>query len=253
MDFSSALKVIGQSADTLQSVLGLFDFMPNIYFYIKDRNLRFLWMNEPLRLHLGANSVAECVGKEDSDFFSPDLVFLYHQEDESVIASRRPLLNQPWIVPERKGQPKWFLSTKIPLFDTDGNVVVLAGIMQNLAHGFEITSPLSEMHTVIDYILEHYHEPITINTLASLTFLSTRQFERRFHGLFHMSPGEYIQKVRIDVAMRLLMESDLSVTQIAQRCGFYDNSHFTRQFKRKIGDSPIQFRKKIAKTLSPAS
>lgn len=246
MNVCDALRVIGQSADALQAILGLFDFTPNLYFYIKDKNLRFLWMNKPLRQHLGAENVVDCIGKRDSDFFSSDLVFLYHQEDKAVIASRRPLLNQPWIVPEQKGQKKWFLSSKIPLFDAGGNVVVLAGIMQNLAHDFEISHPLGEMRMVIDYIVEHYHEQINIETLASLTFLSIRQFERRFQKLFHMSPGEFILKVRIDAAVRLLIESDFSVTQIAQQCGFYDNSHFTRQFKRKMEDSPIQFRKKFS-------
>ena len=246
MYFSDALNVIGQSADVLHTILGLFDFTPNIYFFIKDRKQRFLWMNEPLRRHLGVSSIEKCVGKMDSDFFSPDLVFRYHQEDDTVIASRCPLLNQPWIVPERKSRPKWFLSSKIPLFDADGNVVALAGIMQNLSHDFEIVNPFGEIRTVVDYIVEHYYERLSIETLASQAFLSSRHFERRFRSLFHMSPGEFILKVRIDAAVRLLLESELSVTQIALQCGFYDNSHFTRQFKTKMGISPIQFRKKFS-------
>ena len=220
--------------------------MPNIFFYIKDKNRRFLWMNEPLRQHVGAKSLAECVGKEDADFFSPDLVFLYHREDDEVFSSRSPLLNRPWIVPERKGRSKWFLSSKIPMLDTGGNVVALAGIMQNLAHEFEIAQPLDEMQAVVDHVIEHYHERIDMETLASLTFLSVRQFERRFRNLFHSSPGEFILKVRIDAAARLLLESDFSITQIALQCGFYDNSHFTRLFKKKLGDSPSQFRKKFS-------
>ena len=203
-------------------------------------------MNEPLRQHLGVSNIAECLGKNDSDFFSSDLVFLYHQEDDAVIASRRPLLHQPWIVPERKKQPKWFLSSKIPLFDAAGNVIVLAGIMQNLTHDFEIAHPFGEVRTVVDYIIEHYNERIDIETLASKTFLSPRQFERRFQSLFHMSPGKFILKVRVDAAVRLLIESESSVTQIALQCGFYDNSHFTRQFKHWMGISPIQFRKQFS-------
>jgi len=245
MNLSDALDVIGQSNDSLQSVLRLFDFMPNTYFYIKDKNRRFLWMNEPLRQHVGASSLAECLGKEDADFFSPDLVFLYHREDDEVFASRCPILNRPWIVPERKGRSKWFLSSKIPMLGRGNEVVALTGIMQNLAHEFEIAHPLGEMQAVVDHVIEHYHERISMETLASLAFLSVRQFERRFRSLFHSSPGEFILKVRIDAATRLLMESDLSITQIAILCGFYDNSHFTRLFKKKMGDSPIQFRKKL--------
>jgi len=245
MNLADALETIGQSASTLLGVLGLFDYTQNIYFYIKDSNRRFLWMNEPLRRHLGANGMAECLGKEDHDFFSPDLVFRYHQEDNAVIASRRPLLNQPWLVPERKERPKWFLSSKIPLFDSEGKVVALAGIMQNLAHDFTVGHPFGEMQTVIDYIVEHYHERISVEQLASLIFLSPRQFQRRFRYLFHVSPGEFILKVRLDAAVRLLVESESSVTQIAHQCGFFDNSHFTRQFKSKMAISPIQFRKKF--------
>ena len=132
------------------------------------------------------------------------------------------------------------------MLDAEGNVVALAGIMQNLTHDFEIVHPLGEIRTVVDYIVEHYHERISIETLASQAFLSSRQFERRFQSLFRMSPGEFILKVRIDAAARFLIESELSVTQIAQQCGFYDNSHFTRQFKSKMGISPNQFRKKFS-------
>jgi len=245
MNFSDAIDVIGQSSDSLQSILGLFDFMPNIYFYIKDRNRNFLWMNRPLRQLVGINGLDECVGKKDSDFFSPDLVFLYHREDDEVLMSRSPLLNKPWIVPERKGRPKWFLSSKIPLIDTNGTIFALAGIMWDLAHELDISQPLDDMRTVVDHIFEHYHERINLDTLASLVFLSPRQFERRFRNLFHSSPGEFILKVRVDAAIRLLMESKFSVTEIAVRCGFYDNSHFTRQFKKKMGVSPVQFRKKF--------
>ena len=245
MNIDEALSVIGQSADSLQPLLGLFDFTPGIYFYVKDRNGYFLWMNKPLREHLGITGIADCVGKGDTDFFSSDLVFLYHQEDATVIESRRPLLYQPWLVPEHKGLPKWFLSSKIPLFDTNDTVVALAGIMWDLAHKLNISQPFDDMKTVVDHIFEHYDERISLETLASLTFLSPRQFERRFRSLLHSSPTEFILKTRIDAAARLLVESKLSVTEIALRCGFYDNSHFTRQFKKKMGVSPTQFRKKF--------
>jgi len=202
-------------------------------------------MNGPLRQLVGVNSLEECVGKQDSDFFSPDLVFLYHREDDEVFMLRSPLLNRPWIVPGQKGHPKWFLSSKIPLIDTHGTIFALAGIMWDLAHELDLSRPFDDMRAVVDHIFEHYHERINLDTLASLVFLSPRQFERRFRSLFHSSPSEFILKVRVDAAIRFLMESQFSVTEIAMRCGFYDNSHFTRQFKKKMGVSPIQFRKKF--------
>lgn len=202
-------------------------------------------MNRPLREHLGIGTVADCLGKGDSDFFSSDLVFLYRQEDDAVVVSRSPLLNQPWIVPAHKGHLKWFLSSKIPLMDAKGTFVALAGIMWDLVHELDISQPFEDMRVVVDHIFAHYDKRISLETLASLRFLSPRQLERRFRGLFHTSPTEFILKVRLDTATRLLIESNSSITEIAMQCGFYDNSHFTRQFKKKLGVSPHQFRKKF--------
>jgi AraC-like DNA-binding protein len=229
---------------SLNDILKLFDFLPNVFFHIKDIHRRFLWMNTPLRQLLGENDEMGFLNKTDADYFSADLVFLYQREDDEVITTRRPTLNQPWYVPGKNEKQKWFISSKIPLLDSDGNVIATAGIMRNLTLEYETVNPLNEMKNVIDYIFVHYQEKISVETLASLVFLSPRQFERRFHEFFHLPPSDFILKVRIDMAIRLLIESDVSITQIAVQCGFYDNSYFTRQFKRRMVLSPLQFRKK---------
>lgn len=230
----------------LKDLLCLFDLIPGAHFHVKDKQGRFLWMNKTLKTLLGIKSDEKYVGKTDVDYFTPDLVFLYHREDNEVISTRRPILNQPWIVPSRSGVVKWFISSKIPLFDIDQNIFGTAGIMRNLSHEFESTFPAMEMKAAVDYIFEHYKERIDIEELSSLAFLSRRQFERRFRETFQLSPGNFILKIRIDTAIRLLIESDLSITQIAQEAGFYDNSYLTRQFKKSIGISPLQFRKKYS-------
>jgi AraC-like DNA-binding protein len=201
-------------------------------------------MNVALRKHLGENEEMGFLNKTDADYFKPNMVFLYQREDNEVISTRRPILNQPWFVPGRNEEQKWFISSKIPLMDTEGHVVAIAGLMRNLSQEYETANPLSEMKNVIDYIFVHYQEKISLDTLASLVFLSQRQFERRFQELFYLSPSDFILKVRIDRAIRFLIESDDSITQIALNCGFYDNSYFTRQFKKIMSMSPLQFRKK---------
>ncbi|MDR1268285.1 MAG: AraC family transcriptional regulator [Planctomycetaceae bacterium] len=226
------------------NILKLFDFLPNVFFHIKDVHKKFLWMNAALRKHLGENEEMGFLNKTDADYFKPNMVFLYQREDNEVISTRRPILNQPWFVPGRNEEQKWFISSKIPLMDTEGHVVAIAGLMRNLSQEYETANPLSEMKNVIDYIFVHYQEKISLDTLASLVFLSQRQFERRFQELFYLSPSDFILKVRIDRAIRFLIESDDSITQIALNCGFYDNSYFTRQFKKIMSMSPLQFRKK---------
>jgi transcriptional regulator GlxA family with amidase domain len=118
--------------------------------------------------------------------------------------------------------------------------------MRSLSHEYESTYPALEIKKAVDYIFEHYTERIDVERLASLVFFSRRQLERRFQQVFHLSPKDFICKIRIDTAIRLLIDSDLSITQIALETGFYDNSDLTRHFKRMVGLSPLQFRKKYA-------
>jgi AraC-like DNA-binding protein len=232
------------------NILQLFDLLPNVFFHIKDVHHKFLWMNTPLRQHLGEKNEMGFLNKTDSDYFNPNLVFLYQQEDNEVITTCRPILNQPWFVPGQNNEPKWFISSKIPLKDTEGKVIATAGLMRNLSQEYESVNPLNEMKNVIDYIFEHFHEKISLDTLASLVFLSQRQFERRFREIFRLSPSDFILKVRIDKAIRFLVETEYSITQIALNCGFYDNSYFTRQFKKITALSPLQFRKKYTSNRS---
>ena len=229
-----------------RDLLFLFDTIPGVYFHIKDTLGRFLWMNLPLRDLLGVKTKEGYLGKTDMDYFTPDLVFLYHREDNEVISTGKPILNQPWFVPGHSGNTKWYISSKIPLFDTENKVFGTAGIMRNLSHEFDSLHPVIEIRKAVDYMFEHFTEHIDVGALASMVFLSRRQFERRFREIFHLSPGDFLLKIRIDTAIRLLIETDISITQIAMETGFYDNSYLTRQFKKMIGVSPLQFRKKYS-------
>ncbi len=229
----------------LREFFFLFDLLPEVYFHIKDIEGRFLWMNQTLRNLLGVKTREGYLGKTDVDYFTPDLVFLYHREDNDVISTRQAIINQPWIVPGINSKTtKWYISSKIPLFDSKQEIMGTAGIMRSLSHEYDSRHPAMEIRNVVDYMFEHYTERMEVDFLASLAFLSRRQFERRFQQIFHLSPKDFICKIRIDAAIRLLIESDLSITQIALETGFYDNSYLTRQFKKLIGCSPLQFRKK---------
>lgn len=247
MNIETTLDRLWTNDRSCRDLLGLFDLMPNVYFHIKDTQGRFLWMNTTLRMHLGEKNEKGFLGKTDADYSSSDLVFLYHREDREVMETRRPILNQPWLVPGHSKKTKWFISSKIPLFDVERNVIGTAGIMRDLTHEMEASHPIAEMRDVIDYIFENYRDKIAVETLASLVFLSVRQFERRFRRIFFLTPNAFILKVRIDASVHLLIESDYSITQIAIESGFYDNSFFTRQFKRIMGVSPLRFRQAYAK------
>ena len=76
--------------------------------------------------------------------------------------------------------------------------------------------------------------------------LLVSQLQREFRRLFHMSPGDYVQHVRLTVARRELAHSDKSAGRIALDCGFYDLSHFTRMFHAATGMRPTAYRRRFA-------
>lgn len=95
----------------------------------------------------------------------------------------------------------------------------------------------------LDYISEHYMEPIRIEKLASLCHISETHFRRAFSVSMHMGPLEYINTVRIQNACEMLRRTDDTVANIAYKCGFFTLSTFNRNFKHSTGVSPVEWRK----------
>ena len=95
----------------------------------------------------------------------------------------------------------------------------------------------------IEYIQNNYAEKITINELARLAKMSRSVFVKQFEHYTSSTVSNYIMNTRLEKAISLLNTND-SVAKIAQDCGFFDSSHFSRYFKQTILCSPLEYRKK---------
>lgn len=95
----------------------------------------------------------------------------------------------------------------------------------------------------ITYIREHYQEKIYVRDLASLIGLNEQYFCRFFKKAIGMSPVEYINEYRIRQAIRLLENTDKSVTEICLDCGYNNMGNFLKEFRKYIGTTPLQYRK----------
>ena len=93
----------------------------------------------------------------------------------------------------------------------------------------------------MEYINLHYTENINFHTLAETCNLSYSTFFRTFKNVSHSTPVQYLSKCRIEKAVDMITENKYTHTEIAQACGFYDSSHFTKAFKALMGKSPKQF------------
>ncbi len=100
--------------------------------------------------------------------------------------------------------------------------------------------PSAEIRTVCEYMESHFPENITLNRLSELTGLSKYHLLRSFTKQKGISPYSYLETIRINQAKRLL-ERGVPPMEAALKCGFSDQSHFTKFFKRLIGLTPKQY------------
>jgi len=202
-------------------------------------------MANRLAAHLcGLDNEEDMIGKSDYDLFPKDRADLYVKDDQQVFETGEPIVDRVELAPDPGHAINWFITTKMPLYSNDGEIIGLACIARSTESDNETLRPYVEMNEVLDYIRENYASAIKIEELAKLVHLSPSQLERNFKKVFKITPNQHIQDVRIRAACNLLLSTNNTIAAIALDSGFYDHSHFTRTFKKITGISPGDYRKK---------
>lgn len=98
------------------------------------------------------------------------------------------------------------------------------------------------------YIKEHFCEQIKLSDIAKDVNLSPNYFHSLFTEVCGITPHDYLVEHRINIAKNLLITADLSLSDIAERCGFRNQQYLTSVFKSKIGLSPTHFKKEHQST-----
>jgi len=96
---------------------------------------------------------------------------------------------------------------------------------------------------VLEYIERNVGNPITVPEMSALVNRDNSHFSRKFRHSFGAPPYDYVLRYRIQLASRLLIESCLPLSQIALICGFSDQPHFSRRFKKETGTTPTAWRR----------
>ena len=103
---------------------------------------------------------------------------------------------------------------------------------------------LVKFEEVLKYIDEHYRESFTLSQLAAIMNISPMYFSNYFKRTFHISPKQYVLNKRLMESQRLLLESRLSIKEIAYAVGFENENYFSEFFTSKVGISALKFRKR---------
>lgn len=108
----------------------------------------------------------------------------------------------------------------------------------------EFNLKLEKIKAALDYININYSNPISTEELSKVANLSKYYFCRLFKEITHLSPIDYINKFRIEKALELMKNTNLSISEIAFEVGFNNVSYFIKVFKEHMGLTPLQYKKR---------
>lgn len=102
---------------------------------------------------------------------------------------------------------------------------------------------LSLLMPALKYMHDHFAEDISMSYLAELTGVTPQHFCRLFRSTMNTRPNDHLTELRLENARRLLLDSTLSVAEIAAQCGFRDAGYFSTVFRRRTNVSPVTYRR----------
>jgi len=220
---------------------GLFDHILGCFYFSKDSQGRFVYCNRNLLSFFKVKHMDQVFGKTDFDFLNKDSAQFFNEEDKFIMRSGKGYSNQPNKVIDSSGNIHWFTVTKLPLMDVRGCVVGIEGFMEHMNElkiGIEV--PSNPFKDCLEYVATHYNETISIQYLAQLSHMSKSTFSRKFRERYRLSPSVYIKRFRLERASQYL-KAGYHLSEVANRCGFCDQSHFTKDFRNYTKLTPKQF------------
>ncbi|MEW6305962.1 MAG: helix-turn-helix domain-containing protein [Verrucomicrobiota bacterium] len=224
-----------------RAVCELFDHVDDVLFWIKNRAGFYCWANATFLRTYEMKRRQDIVGKTDYDI-SPAHIAAQFRADDELVFNGECINNRIELLGRYDHTACWCVTFKQPLRNAEGQIIGAAGITRRVKpDGQDWQSfPLGK---VAGYISEHFHDPLDNHQLARLAGLSGRTFERQFRRHYGVSPQQYLRRLRVRLACHALVYTGHSIGRIAVDHGFTDQSHFTREFREEIGQTPGDYRK----------
>jgi PAS domain S-box-containing protein len=228
----------------LRTLTALFDLTPDIAFFVKDVAGTYVAVNESLLARHGLQQASDAIGKRPRDICPGDFGRIPTEQDQRVLRTGKAIINHLELQWHRPNEPVWCLTSKLPLSDYDGRLIGLIGISRDVRASLEAKAIPTALAAALTEFEQDVSLAISPATLAARSGLTTARLARLTRKLFGLTPSQLIAKTRITAASRLLLDPTKTVAQIANDCGYSDQSAFARAFRTTTGLSPNEYRRR---------
>lgn len=241
MDHNSRLQAIIETSSFVEE---LFDRVPDVVFFVKDLHGRYRVVNQTLVTRCGGRSKNDLLDRTAREVFPAPLGIRFLEQDLAVCRTGSAITLQLELHLYPTRLEGWCLTDKLPLRNHEGVVVGVAGISRDLQPTGEDTEGYAELAAVLDHTRDRFGSQLRVEDLARIAGLSIYQLNRRLRLLFGITASQLLTKTRIDAASAMLRTTSRPVADIAHACGYFDQSAFSRVFRRTAGLTPRQYRER---------
>ena len=166
----------------------------------------------------------------------------FHRTVGNLTPMMQTIVKQIWEHPYQGAIARIYLEAKV-LELISLQLFQLLKQESNQPRHLKLTSQeIERVHEAKTILQNNYLTPPSLVELAQKTHLDRMKLQQGFRQVFQVTPFEYLQNYRLDLARILLEEKDLTVTNIAHRIGYSNVSYFSRAFKRRFGVTPGKYR-----------
>lgn len=226
-----------------QAVRAMFEHLPDVFFYMKDDHGRFVAANTATCLRCGLARERDLIGTVDTDFFPAEIARAYCDDDRNVMRTGKPLIDRLELFYDEQRGLDWFLTTKLPLRDVQGAIIGIMGITRRDQKRM-MDREVVEATSAVQFATDNVRRAATAADMAEALGVSERHLYRKLRAALGSTPYELLLRTRIRFAADELARTSRPIIEIALEHGFCDQSAFTQQFRKRVGQTPREFRRR---------
>lgn len=226
---------------SLEAVTEVLATTPHVMFCIKSATGEYFAANRAFADRAGVAGAGDVVGRTARDLFPAELAERYEAQDRRVVETGRMLSNELELITRPDGSFGWFLTSKSRWTADDGTVGVVS-VSVDLRTPVDAAAPHGRLAVAVDLARRCFADPLEVADLAAAAEMSVAQLERTSRRVLGLSPKQLVMRFRLEEGIGLLQTSELPIAEVARRCGYYDQSAFSRHFRKVVGTSPAAYR-----------